>query len=164
MAPRIENRLEHKILLFDIEKQIGKLLKVIPKEHLLGLDCIVIVDEIRGKFGKRPAGTYRRKQGREPAYIEISARHTFGDLPKVLFMIPLIPKLLLAGTLFHEIGHHYQYTFKSRIGKKGWEPFAEKYRKQMFPKLFPVWLFFLRPFNPLIQFMNKRQEMNNKEA
>ena len=155
MTVRIENHCQKKIFLFNIEKKVRKLIDVIPKDHIIGLEKIIIVDEIKNNRVKNSAGIYNKKHELKSASIEISAEAVYRKMPKILFYLPFIAKFTLADILYHEIGHHYHYMYKHGINKNRKESFAENYRKEMLRKAFRVWLIFFRPISPLIKYLSK---------
>lgn len=155
MTVKIENHCQKKIFMFDVEKKISQLIGVIPKDHIIGLEKIIIVDEIKNKKAKDAAGIYKKKHGMESASIEISVEAVYRKMPKILFYLPFIAKFTLADVLYHEIGHHYHYKYKHGVNKNRKESFAENYRKEMLKKAFRMWLIFLRPISPLIKYLSK---------
>ena len=52
MDLKTENRSKNNIIGFVLRGKVDRLVRVIPKEHLVGLDKIVIVDEIPNKRKK----------------------------------------------------------------------------------------------------------------
>jgi hypothetical protein len=105
-----------------VKASIEKLLSGVPKEFLGGLESVVLTNS--ESIGK---GTTRRVQGRKylrnscggfyhhrhkgnRPWIEIVVDNTLGDTPPLILWIPLIRELMLAGTLFHELGHHLDTT------------------------------------------------------
>jgi hypothetical protein len=153
---KIENHYIDRISYFSVEKEIRRLISVTPKEHLVGLDKIVIVDELRDKRVRDGAAMYMKKNGIEPSFIEISLNSIYREVPTCLLYLPIFAKMLLAFVLYHEIGHHYYYNFSH--GKKGEkkETFADNYSKQMIKKAFKIWLILLRPFSGLFRYLSKR--------
>ena len=153
MNIKIDNQLQNKIFWFNIEKNIRKLLGVIPKEHLIGLERITIVDEIKDRKAKRLAGVYEKKNGVRSATIELSVKSIYKGMPKIFFFLPFVAKFTLADVLFHEIGHHYHHNYKHGIGKARKEKFAENYRKEMLKKAFWLWVLIFRPISPLVRYL-----------
>ena len=155
MTLKIENYYQKNFFLFNVESKIRELLDFIPNEHLVGLEKILVVDEIRNNKAKNAAGIYNQKHGSEPATIEISVDSVYRKMPKLFFFLPFIAKFLLADVLYHEIGHHYHHNYKHGVKKNRREIFAENYRKEMMKKAFRWWIFFLRPISPLIRYLAK---------
>jgi hypothetical protein len=155
MSLQIENRLQETTSRFNVGRKIRSLLRVVPNEHLVGLDKIIIVDEIKDKKRKRIGGLYHPRHDKQPCTIEIGFNSIYGGMPKVFFFLPLAAKFTLADTLYHEIGHHYHHKFVHGITKKRREDFADDYSKKMLKKAFFWWLIFLWPLTPLIRYMAK---------
>lgn len=61
MSLKIENRAKNRIIGFIVQRKVKKLICVVPNGHLIGLDEIVIVDEIEDKRRKGIGGIYRQK-------------------------------------------------------------------------------------------------------
>jgi hypothetical protein len=163
MTIKIENRWKKRVIFFNVDNKIRQILSVVPKEHLIGIEKIIVVDEIKTKKGKtEAAATYNRKDGRELASIEISIDAVYHGMPKTFFMLPFIAKFSLASALYHEIGHHYHYSYKHGINKQNKEAFAEKYSSEMLKKAFWGWLIILRPFSPIIRYLSGRHKKNRK--
>lgn len=160
MSLKIDNQLQSGIHGFNIEKIVAKLLRVVPKEDLVGLERIVIVDQITKE---ETLGIYKYKHNFKPTSIEISFKSIYKGMPKFLFFLPFIPKFLLADVLYHEIGHHYERNFFHGIGKKEREKFADNYGKKMSKKAFWGWLILLYPLSPLIKYLNRRSKGGGHE-
>lgn len=155
MKIKIENYVTKRIFWFNIDKTISNLLDIIPNEHLIGLEKIIVVDEIKYKKKKNAAGSYSAKNGWDSAIIELSIKSIYKGMPRILFLLPFVAKFSLANVLFHEIGHHYHHKFKHRICKGKKEAFAEDYRKSMLKRAFWGWKIILRPISPLIRWLAK---------
>ena len=63
----------------NIDKTVNKLLKSIPGEHLLGLDSLILADDIFNKGYEDCRGLYWPKKGLKKARIEIGLNNI---LPK----------------------------------------------------------------------------------
>ena len=156
MTVKIENRLSKKVPLFNIERRIKDLIKVVPQGHLIGLRKIIIVDTLLDKQAKNALAIYRKKNNNDLASIEISFNSLFQGMPKVLFWVPFVAKFTLAAALYHEIGHHYHYSFKHGINKKKKENFADNYEKEMLKKAFWLWRVLLFPIAPIVKYLSKK--------
>jgi len=148
-----DSNTKKRIFWFNFDKMILKLLDIVPKEHLIGIEKIVIVDEIKLKKGRKAAGAYKRKNGRDSAMVELSVKSIYKGMPRILFLLPFVAKFSLADVLFHEIGHHYHHKFKHGIGNSRAEKFAEDYRRSMLKKAFWGWAIILRPISPVIKYL-----------
>ena len=133
---------------FNIEKVIEKLLSKVPKEHLVGLETIFIVDKIRYKKGNNINGLYWPKDDRRAAFIEIAVKDIYKDIPKFILYMPFIKD-----------GHHYQ-NYKHGISKSNREKFADSYKTNMLRRSFRVWLLFMLPFKSLIRLLSNK--LNNE--
>lgn len=133
----------------NIEKLISKLLIKVPQEHLVGLDSIILVDQLAYKKNQKASGLYWPRKGHEPARIELAVDTIYSGVPRFVFFLPFVPKFMLAAVLYHEIGHHCQY-FTHGVTKKTEQNFADKYKKRMLKKTFFWWGLIMLPFAPLI--------------
>lgn len=122
---------------FNFEKVIKSIIKNIPQEHILGLGRIWVTDSGFRKEQAHAYGYYYgKREGAETPAIIINITNLFNGLPKFIFYcLPLIPKLFLAKTLYHEVAHHYQ-RLRHGITKERWENDAEIYSKKMMVKMF----------------------------
>jgi len=155
----VDNRTKTKVLGFLIKRKVTKLLRCIPKEHLIGLNRVVIVNEIATKKGEQIGGIYKRKDDDQPCLIELSMSVIFKGMPRILYFLPFIPDFTLADVLYHEIGHHYRERLTHGISKQRGEIFAENYRTEMLKKRFRRWTFLFIPLAPLIKYLkNKLKE------
>jgi hypothetical protein len=144
---------------FNIEKVVEKLLSKVPKEHLIGLETIFIVDKIRYKKGNNINGLYWPKDDRRAAFIEIAVKDIYKDIPKFILYLPFIKDFMMADVLYHEIGHHYQ-NYKHGISKNTREKFADNYKTYMLRREFRIWLLFMLPFKSLIRLLSNK--LNNR--
>ncbi|MCK4830405.1 hypothetical protein KA005_82570 [bacterium] len=156
MSIVIESKLENKIFGFITKKRIKKLILVIPKEHLIGLEKIIIVDQIEDKEKREVGGIYRQKYNNKPSSIELGINSIYKRMPRILFFFPFVATFSLSDVLYHEIGHHYHANFTHGIKKKRQEDFVEDYSKRMMKKKFRWWLRFISPLSPLIRYLNKK--------
>ncbi len=76
-------------------KAVRKLLDLVPREHLVGLDSITVVDDITLRNGRSAAGVYRPKDGRDPARIEIAVNGMHGAL-RFARLLPFLARFILA--------------------------------------------------------------------
>lgn len=156
MNIKIENLSEKRIIGGILKRKVNKLIRTIPKDHLMGIDKIVIVDEIHDKKKRGLGGVYRKKEHGEACSIELSINAIFKGMPKIFFFVPFISVFSLADVLYHEIGHHYHNKFSHGINKKKEEILVEKYSLEMSKKKFKWWSYFLTPFTPLVKYLNKK--------
>ncbi|MBU4305270.1 MAG: hypothetical protein KJ893_06600 [Candidatus Omnitrophica bacterium] len=137
---------------FKFEKHLISLLRYVPKAHIDKLGCIKVVDKsLKSKDGNECRGMYYASTNNEDAIVFLSAEAMFKGMPKLFFLIPLIPKFTLSYSLYHEIGHHYQRNFTHGIKKELAEKNADNYAKKMQQKAFkPYFGFFLLIFWPFL--------------
>lgn len=128
----IENYLTNRFYRYQTNRIIKKLLKYIPKDHLLGLEKIVVFASLNRK-NRNSAALYWPKNNSSQATIEISFSSVVHRKPYLIFF-PFVGKFLLASALYHEIGHHHHHSFKHGVKKKKSEAFAEKYKKEILRK------------------------------
>lgn len=141
---------------FNIEKMVNALLKSVPPEDLVGLQEILLVDEITTDSPGRKEGIYKMRVRHDPARIELAVKTIYRGVPRLVFFLPFVPKFLFAMVLYHEIGHHYQQYFTHRIKKKASENFAEKYSNRMLIKRFCGWLRFFYVLRHPIRWLRKK--------
>lgn len=153
---QIEKRYDAQIPV-DIEKMVRNLISKVPKEHLVGLGKIVILDNVTHKRDRYSGAIYWPKTARDPAEIEIAVSVIFRGMPRVVYYFPFISKFMLADALYHEIGHHRQY-FTHGVSKKEQEICADNYKRQILNKVFWGWLFLLLPLVLLIRWLNNREQ------
>lgn len=117
-------------LKFNFEKYITLILSLVPRENLVGLSRIRILDnvEIGDDFKARYIPTPNGKQ----CEIEINLSSLNKEnIPKYLFnKYPEIAGLLLSEYIFHEIGHHIHSFKKHGVKKQNQETFANEYAKK----------------------------------
>lgn len=153
LSVNIEKRYQGDVPI-NLEKMLEKLLAKVHREHLIGLDKIIIVNRVTHKRDQKAGGLYWQKKGRELAKIEIAIDTIYKNMPKFVFFLPFITKFILDSVLYHEIGHHYQYSIHG-VKKEEMESFAEEYCNKILKKTFLVWRIFLLPFSPLVRWLNK---------
>jgi len=128
---------------FDIEATLRGALRVVPAKYVVGLDRVVLADATGLPRGRRRAKTYSRKRTvRIPealglyhqatrdrrAYIEIFVDNQVASGEGFGRLLHELDALMLASTLFHEIGHHIHFTKHPEQGEP--ERIAEKYQFQ----------------------------------
>ncbi|HEX8161401.1 MAG TPA: hypothetical protein VF538_05985 [Pyrinomonadaceae bacterium] len=138
MQIKFENNLEGKISK-NISTLVERVVKVLPREHLRGLDHVRFVKKIEDPRGvarnlELPA-LYHPKQGPQPAWLEIATDTLFGPtqpLQKRL-MLRLSFKSNLAALLISLVGQHYHSTLRHSVKRGQMEhairSYTEKYLK-----------------------------------
>jgi len=129
---------------FDVVSSIERLLATLPREDLRGLTRIV-VHEAGG--GKNPgiAGIYVDGRGPDLPRIEIMLDVVYNGRrwPR---WVPWLRDVLLARTLFHEVGHHKERYGVHGIAKRHREQFAQQYAVEATKRAFARGLRRLRLF------------------
>ncbi len=138
-----------------LERLIKRLLLKVPEKDLVGIGTIVLVDRVYtssrdNKMNKVRGGIYIPKKGGGLAKIMIAVGDIYKGMPRLLFYLPFIPDILIAGVLYHEIGHHCQFSTHG-IKRDYEEDFAEKYKEKLLKKAFLLWGILLIPFYPLVK-------------
>lgn len=127
----IENNIAVSVRKFDFRKNIEYLLQLVPKEHIYKINKIIVTNKASEKHMKNAAGFYYGYQDYKQINIVLGISGMFPKMPTIFFkLFPIIPKYLLARTLYHEIGHHYQ-NINHGYRKDVWEKTAEKYSEEM---------------------------------
>jgi hypothetical protein len=142
----------------NFERIVVELLKVVPKEHLIDLESISIIDKFTLKKDKGAWGIYKQKYGLEQARIEIAVEYLYNfKKPYMLRYFPLPGKIYLALVLYHEIGHHYRH-FTHGVSEKDNEKFADQYRDKMFLKAFNYFPLFMKPYKIIATLLGLTQQ------
>lgn len=136
---------------FDFKKNIASIIKKIPKEHVVNLYRIQVLNYSPERHKRNSFGFYYgKREGEEFPRIVICVKNIFKHLPTPFLRISFIPKLFLARTIFHEVAHHYQ-RLGHGITKRKWEENADIYTKKMMNKYFKCQLVLLKVlFGPFI--------------
>jgi hypothetical protein len=159
MAIKIENTSGLK-LPKNTEIKLEKILESVPREHLIGLDRLRIVDRITDARLRLPnaselPGLYHPRQGTQKAWLEVAAGALLPSQKP--FLKRLLPRLSfkanLAAVVFSLIGQHYHLTFKHSLKKgqleaavraytekqiKQWNEREHQFRARLFKPLQPT--------------------------
>jgi hypothetical protein len=125
---------------------IVNLLSKLPKQYLSGLQSVVLTNAMaigRGKTcrvnGKKYIrheclGFYHPKKKGEAPWIEIVVDNVIAaffasHMPHILWRLPVVRNMRFADTLFHEIGHHLDYTLGAPA--RSGEAAAEEWKKRL---------------------------------
>ena len=76
---------------------------------LLFLDTIIITNTLPSKGKEFGLGFYIPKRSNVLAHIVLASDYPYMDLARITMIFPLMGKYILAKTLYHEIGHHYEH-------------------------------------------------------
>jgi hypothetical protein len=105
----------------DARTSVAELLDTVSSERLVGLGQVVLTNSAalsgarkrarsrsRGRKARHSevAGLYHGAWRGQPAWIEIFVDKSLAGPPRWLLKVRLLRNLLLADTLFHELGHH----------------------------------------------------------
>jgi hypothetical protein len=159
MSVKIENHSKTKTPKWT-ESRLQKLLATLPREHLIGLERIRLVDSVTdprlrpGSVSELP-GLYHPRQGTQKAWIEIAVGVL---LPQgKSFFKRLLPRMSfkanLAALLFSLVGQHYHLTLRHSVKKgqlesavraytekqlKSWSAQEHTFRSRIFKPLQPT--------------------------
>jgi hypothetical protein len=122
----------------DLVETARGLLRHLPPEHYAGISRITLsggapLDE---RAEEEILGQYFEAYEGEPAFIMLYPEEMAREVPKFLRPFPLVWRVLLAETLYHEVGHHYQ-RFTHGIRKPVQEDHAEGYGKRYARSRYP---------------------------
>lgn len=149
---------------FNFKKAINHIIDTVPQEHILGLGKIWITDSTFTKEEKNAYGLYYgKREGANIPTIIINIANLFDNIPKFFFYcIPLIPKLFLANTFYHEVAHHYQ-RLRHGITKQKWEIDAKSYSRKMMLRMFKGHILIIKlVFSPIL-FLYKNLKRGKKK-
>ena len=110
---------------FPVARVVSRLLSSVPVEYLRGLQSIVLTDSTRASAKKlRVSGrTIREKHclafyhvatPKRSAWIELFVDNIVAEWPSWAIRLSLLRDVVLAKTLFHEIGHHIEASVRGR--------------------------------------------------
>ena len=150
----------------DLNRNVEKVLEVVPQEHLRGLSKIVLVDTImepRLSAAQRSTlpALYHPKMGGQSAWAEVSMNVL---APREKFPKRLLTKLALKSNLAQVVlslvAQHYQLTLSKGVKKQLLEPAIKSYVERHFEK----WrerqgglrVRLLKPFKPQLDKLAKR--------
>src|SRR5712672_1489706 len=110
---------------FDVKATVSRMLGAVPSRYLVGLRTVVLTNthalSPRRKKGKIPShkrriradecnGLYHHAFRGDPPWIEIFVDNIFRNAPSFVVRLALFREILLAKTLYHELGHHVHAT------------------------------------------------------
>jgi hypothetical protein len=130
-------------------------------EHLSGLQSVVLTDTAsigRGKTRRVGGRKYNRNSCRgfynyqwrgQPAWIQLVTDNIVAGYPTSLLRVQLLRDLIVAQTLYHEIGHHLHEAVGSAT--RGGEDAAEYWRKRLLKIHVQRRYGYLRPLAPVLK-------------
>jgi hypothetical protein len=149
---------------FDAAKVVRRLLRTVPQKYLLGLDCVVLVNDASLPRKDRVGKTRSRKRkvdkshilgryhpewrGKRP-WIEIRVDRRISTFhPRAFLWFPLGRAICLGTVLYHELGHHVhdfirpEYKEKEDVADDWSTRFLANFlRKQYWYVMWPIVLF-----------------------
>jgi hypothetical protein len=119
---------------FDFKSTVERLLATVPEKYLIGLDCVVLVNQSglprRDRVGKtwsrkrkvdklRILGRYHPRWHNSLPYIELRVDKILLSLETTAgHRIKLLREIAIGHILFHEIGHHIHATARPEHAEK----------------------------------------------
>lgn len=147
----------------DIVPCVRRLLASIPEHHHKSLESIHLTDSAsigRGKTQRVQGKKHVRRQCLgfyHPAYlngrawIELTVDQILKDIPPILARRAFVQDALVSSTLFHEIGHHIEYS--SKAANRASENKAEERKRQFKKQYMRKHYWWLRPPVLLLRFL-----------
>ncbi|MFZ0733635.1 MAG: hypothetical protein WAM79_15030 [Candidatus Sulfotelmatobacter sp.] len=144
-------------------KIVHDLLQFVPAKYLIGLDCVVLSNlsgqPRRKRLGKttsrgrrvaqlRVAGLYHQRWKGQPPWIELYMDQILRRFPRWALWIPLINRLAIGRTLYHEVGHHIHYTVRPEYREE--EDVADDWGKRLSRRFLRRRYFYLVPIAKII--------------
>jgi hypothetical protein len=105
-------------------------------------------------------GFYRRKHGSEPASIELVIDNTIAGLRFPFLRFELFREIVVARTLFHELGHHLDATIGAPA--RSGEAAAEAWRYRLSQEYFQKQYWWLKPLARILRPVVKRMRRRSK--
>jgi hypothetical protein len=136
MTIKIENASGAK-LPRNLQTQIENMFKVLPREHVRGIDRVKLVEtikesQLRTLQNVQLPGLYHPKQATKPAWLEISTNILTGPAESFQkrVMLRLSFKSNLATIIFSLVGQHYYSTLRHSIKRGQMEPAVRSYTEK----------------------------------
>jgi len=161
MVPVYENYSDYRPPRF-VHRTVESLLSSLPKGYLSGLQSVVLTNAKAVERGRtikvkrkkvvraECLGFYHPGKRGESPWIEIVVDNIISGVPHVFWHLPVVRKMMLSEPVFHEIGHHLDYTIgaPARSGEAAAEAWQKRlthsYAKQHYWYLIPVARFVVR--------------------
>ena len=144
----------------DFTKRIRVLLRYVPREYLSGIDRVTLTHrgrlsrlerrtKIQGRGGRlhRFADTsayYQQTSKQNPARISVFVDSICDAWTPFVLRLPIAGYCVLAGILYHEIGHHIHVTMQPELGDL--ETIAEKWKRKLTNKFIDGHYWYMIPF------------------
>ncbi len=156
-GPRIVLAFQNYTPPFDVEKAIGRMLRVVPPNYLRGLHSIVLTNvqalsrEARERkgLGRRRVplsesfGYYTRSWKGEPARITLLIDNLEKRWGRSWLRFGILRDVALTELFYHELGHHIHRLHVPEY--EGRENVAEKWSKKLWAKFFQHQYWYLLP-------------------
>jgi hypothetical protein len=160
-----------------VRPTVDALLSAVPAAYLSSLESIVLTDgasvgigkthRIKGrKFNLRDCkGFYRRAHGGAGASIDLVVDNVLDGYPRFFFGFVPFREQVIAGVLFHEIGHHLDATIGA--GAATGEATAEDWGRRLSGSYFQRRYRWFRPLArillPLVRRLRNRRIMQRRD-
>jgi predicted membrane-bound mannosyltransferase len=153
-----------------VRERVEKMVSAVRSDYLVGLSSIVLTDSnaqesertwrLKGRKLKSQTsyGLYHPASPQREAWIELLLDNIFADGHPVLMRFAVAQDVVIASTLYHEIGHHLEaMTVKGRSDREtaadGWvSRLGKPYFKRRYWFLLPV----ITPVRYVFRFVKNR--------
>jgi hypothetical protein len=136
MAIKLENTSGAKVPR-NLQTQVENIFKVLPREHIRGIDRIKLVEtikepQLRTLQNVQLPGLYHPRQAAKPAWIEISTDILMGPTESFQkrMMLRLSFKSNLATIIFSLVGQHYYSTLRHSVKRGQMESAVRSYTEK----------------------------------
>jgi len=166
-----------------VHSTIARLLGSLLQQYLSGLESVVLTNAAaigRGKTrrvsGKKYSrnqcrGFYHRKSAHGQPWIEIVVDNVIGGSffrrkPRILPRIPFMQDLVFWKTLFHEIGHHLDFSIGplARGAESSAEAWAPRLMRGYFRKRYWYLMPLIRPAKVIVRAVLRRKRKQRNET
>ncbi len=138
-------------------KAVRELLQHIPNRHLVGLKSITIKDEFKDRKLGSKRGLYFKKTQSTAATIELSLHGIFGSDLLIVYVIPVLGKILMAQVLLKELALHRLEQIEE-ISAQEQKEFPQKYTIEIMKKAFHNFLRFYKWCGPFRRWVLKHAD------
>jgi hypothetical protein len=147
-----------------VSMTISRLINGIPAKHLNGLKTILLTNcdglnrsqrRRKTKYRKNKVAThdclglYRQEWQGQPARIELFVDNILHEFPALIQRIHFFQDLIIAGVLYHEVGHHIHKTNEPEYRER--EDVADSWRKKLIGIYFRKRYWYLRPLTVILK-------------
>jgi hypothetical protein len=161
-----------------IHRTIDKLLGAMPARYLSGLQSIVLTDSASIGHGKtsrvggrkldrkRCQGFYHGGTRDRLAWIEITVDNVIQKYPPRVMKVAFIREIVLADTLYHEIGHHLIARVGSgvRNESRAADEWSRHLSRYYFRKHHPYLMLLARPLVFLLRVSLRSRSIGNGKS